>query len=346
MLTVVNFAATQFIAAKFQYQPALGEPLIRTKNGGGIYQPFAWIIWGWHNSTSPRCKSPEAVVSRRNDGVRRQRRVRGYFLRCGESEVPQAHGECRRSSRFGTLGNGERYSWHWSDGRATRRVRRSLVRWEIAAAALSRHNGPEHILHLPQRGLARALASSFPRCWPGPNRRSSTTSKVRTGPRLRVSVRNRDTSVLNSLRSNRRAVQGSILFRGPLFTPRDVSDAQNIANMIVRTGEDSLQERYWQDAAASITTGMILHVCYAAARERRVASLADLAHVFTTPGSNFRDTLAELLYAEHDPNGGRGWRLPTGERTITHPVVKRRSRKCSTRKTAISEECSVPRKRH
>src|SRR5437016_10300256 len=92
--------------------------------------------------------------------------------------------------------------------------------------------------------------------------------------------------------------------------------------MIVRTGEDSPQERYWQDAAASITTGMILHVCYAAARERRVASLADLAHVFTTPGSNFRDTLAELLNAEHDPNGGRGWRLPTGERTITHPVVK------------------------
>ena len=33
-----------------------------------------------------------------------------------------------------------------------------------------------------------------------------------------------------------------------LFTPRDVSDAQNIANMIVRTGEDSPQERYWQDA--------------------------------------------------------------------------------------------------
>src|SRR6202034_3372937 len=47
-----------------------------------------------------------------------------------------------------------------------------------------------------------------------------------------------------------------------LFTPRDVSDAQNIANMIVRTGEDSPQERYWQDAAASITNAMILHVSY------------------------------------------------------------------------------------
>src|SRR6202034_2733126 len=76
-----------------------------------------------------------------------------------------------------------------------------------------------------------------------------------------------------------------------LFTARDVSDAQNIADMIVRTGEDSPQERYWLDAATSITTGMILHVCYAASLEGRTATLADLAHVFTRPGSDYRDRL-------------------------------------------------------
>ena len=107
-----------------------------------------------------------------------------------------------------------------------------------------------------------------------------------------------------------------------LFTPRDVSDAQNIANMIVRTGEDSPQERYWQDAAASITTGMILHVCYEAALEGRVACLADLSHVFTRPGSGFRETLEELLNFEHDPGHAHDWRMPTGDRTLTHPVVR------------------------
>ncbi len=76
-----------------------------------------------------------------------------------------------------------------------------------------------------------------------------------------------------------------------LFTPRDVSDAQNIANMIVRTGEDSPQERYWQDAAASITTGMILHVCYEAALEGRVACLADpFARIHTARFRLSRDT--------------------------------------------------------
>ena len=131
-----------------------------------------------------------------------------------------------------------------------------------------------------------------------------------------------------------------------LFTPRDVSDAQNIANMIVRTGEDSPQERYWQDAAASITTGMILHVCYEAALEGRVACLADLSHVFTRPGSTFRETLDELLNFEHDP--GHDARLADAHRrtdTSRIPSCERKCRRCSTRRTATSAASSPRRKR-
>ena len=59
MLVVVNFVATQYVASRFQYQPALGRPLLRSQSGG-IYEPFAWIVWGWHNSTSqdPRVRKP------------------------------------------------------------------------------------------------------------------------------------------------------------------------------------------------------------------------------------------------------------------------------------------------
>ena len=90
----------------------------------------------------------------------------------------------------------------------------------------------------------------------------------------------------------------------------------------MRTGEDSPQERYWQDAATSITTGMVLHACYAAALERRQASLADLAHLFTRPGLSFHDTLEELLNFEHDPGFQHHWHMPDGSRTVTHPVVR------------------------
>src|SRR6185369_2444760 len=109
-------------------------------------------------------------------------------------------------------------------------------------------------------------------------------------------------------------------------TPRDVSDAQNVADMIVRTGEDSPQERYWQDAAASITAGMILHVCYASAASGRVACLADLSAVFTRPGQTFRETLAELESFPHDPEREHRWHTADGDQTVTHPVVREKVR--------------------
>src|ERR1700730_12806018 len=51
LLVVVNFTATQYIAAKFQYQPALGPPLLPAKSGGS-YHPFSWIVWGCRYCTS------------------------------------------------------------------------------------------------------------------------------------------------------------------------------------------------------------------------------------------------------------------------------------------------------
>ena len=47
----MNFVATQYIAARFHYQAALGAPILRSKSVG-IYQPFSWIAWGWRYCTS------------------------------------------------------------------------------------------------------------------------------------------------------------------------------------------------------------------------------------------------------------------------------------------------------
>jgi type IV secretion system protein VirD4 len=110
-----------------------------------------------------------------------------------------------------------------------------------------------------------------------------------------------------------------------LFTPRDVSDAQNVADMIIRSGEDSPMERHWEDTAASLTTGMILHVCYMAASEGRLACRADLGAQFTRPGIDFRETLNEMLSYPHDPHMKYGWRTPAGSKTATHPVVSEKA---------------------
>ena len=44
LLAAVNVAATQFIAYRFAYQPALGTPIIKFDKGS-VYQPFSWASW-------------------------------------------------------------------------------------------------------------------------------------------------------------------------------------------------------------------------------------------------------------------------------------------------------------
>ena len=122
-------------------------------------------------------------------------------------------------------------------------------------------------------------------------------------------------------------------------TPRDVSDAQNVADMIVRTGEDSPQERYWQDAAASITTGMVLHVCYAAAASGRIASLADLSTVFTRPARRFAKPLPNWRASHTIRNrstSGRRRMAKEPRRTLS---CGKKCGRCLIRKIRIFREC-------
>ncbi len=70
-------------------------------------------------------------------------------------------------------------------------------------------------------------------------------------------------------------------------------------------------------------TGTILHVLYAG----RNKSLRGCLDVLNDPHRSIEDVLNEMLDAEHDPSGDRGWQNPqTGEPTKTHPAVARAAR--------------------
>jgi type IV secretion system protein VirD4 len=323
MLVIVNFAATEYIAARFQYQAALGHPVVRTSNGMGVYEPFAWMVWGFHNSTSqdPRVRKPlfegEMLV------------FAGSILCVGLFYTAAG----RRSRRLMQNTDDLHGSARWStedDVKATGLMDAKqgvyVGAWRQEGSHrlhYLRHHGPEHVLAFAPTRSGKGVGLVIPTllAWSesaviydikGENWAKTAGFRAQQGHLcFKFSpVEENASSRFNPLSEVR------------LYTARDVSDAQNIANMIARTGEDSPQERYWQDAAASITTGMILHVCYEKALEGRVASLADLAHVFTTPGSSFRDTLSELLNFSHDPGYAHDWRMPAGDRTATHPVVR------------------------
>lgn len=322
LLVLVNFIATQYIAARFSYQPALGAPLFRGR-AISIYEPFSWISWGWHYCTSQDERIRRSLFEGEMIVFTGSFLCVGvFFVLAGRrtrkltENAEDLHGSARWANNDDVRDTGllaTRNGVYVGGWRAERGHRLNYLR----------HDGPEHVLAFAPTRSGKGVGLVIPSllAWDesaviydikGENWAKTAGFRSSLGHLcFKFSpVEQEASSRFNPLSEVR------------LFTPRDVSDAQNIANMIVRTGEDSPQERYWQDAAASITTGMILHVCYEAEVEGRVACLADLSHVFTRPGAGFRDTLKELINFEHDPGHKYDWSMPTGEKTATHPVVR------------------------
>lgn len=325
-LLCVNIGATQFTAARFRYQPALGRPLFKYGEVS-VYQPFAWVPWvlryGGH--PDPRVRLPiltgalivvlgstvtVGVVYALN--LRRARRL--------TEDTEDLHGSARWAdandiNETGLLAAKQGvYVGGWRDPNTSH-------------LHYLRHNGPEHVLAFAPTRSGKGVGLVIPTllAWSesaviydikGENWARTAGFRSQHG---HLCFKFSPVEIGNGSRFNP-------LAEVRICTPRDVSDAQNVADMIVRSGEDSPQERYWQDAASSITAGMILHVSYAAAARGQVACLTDLAAIFTTPGQSFRDTLAELENFPHDPAHERQWRTPDGERTATHPVVREKVR--------------------
>jgi type IV secretion system protein VirD4 len=324
LMLATNVAATESVASCFHYQRALGVPILRAA-GCAVYQPFAWAVWVWRCGSSP------------DPAVRKTLLLGPLVIVVGAAATVLIvlAGNLRRTKELSQNAEDLHGSARWA------------TREEIASAGLFdarqgvyvggwydperkrlqylRHNGPEHVLAFAPTRSGKGVALVIPTllAWnesaviydiKGENWAKTAGFRHSQGHLcFKFSPVEEHSSRFNPLAEVR------------IHTLRDVADAQNIANILVRSGEDRPEEVYWEEAAASITTGLILHVCYAAACENRVACLSDLAQVFTRPGVTFRQTLAELLHYPHDPEGRQGWRMPTGEGTTTHPVVKEKA---------------------
>jgi type IV secretion system protein VirD4 len=321
-LLTVNWAATQYIAWRFAFQAGLGQPLFRGA-AWSLYQPFSWSIWvlRYAGSNDRLIRWPVQVGELILVGGCAVTLVLFFLLnsarlRALSRNSEDLHGSARWASEedvraTGLLDAGSGvYVGGWHDRRAGK------LRY-------LRHDGPEHVLAFAPTRSGKGVGLVIP------------TLLAWSESAVVYDIKGENWAKTAGFRASQRhicfkfspAEDGTSSRFNPLaeirlYTTRDVSDAQNIADMIVRTGEDSPQERYWQDAAASITTGMVLHVCYKAAAAGRVACLADLAKSFTKPGTNFRETLNEIMCYPHDPDREHGWRTADGEATVTHPVVR------------------------
>src|SRR5579883_2637378 len=325
LLLLSNIVATQWVARRLSYEPALGDPLFRVI-GVRLYSPFHWILWLWRYGSASEMALRSPVIS----GAAIV--VCGSILTIAVFAIVNA----RRTKSLTDNAEDLHGSARWANAEDVRATGLLSARHGVYVGGWHdrqkkrihylRHDGPEHVLAFAPTRTGKGVGLVIPTllAWEesaviydikGENWAKTAGFRASSGHLcFKFSpVEDGTSSRFNPLAEVR------------LFTPRDVSDAQNIADMIIRSGEDSPMERHWEDSAASLTTGMILHACYTAAAEDRVACLADLSGLFTRPGVEFRETLNEMISYQHDADYRHGWRTPTGLKTSTHPVVSEKA---------------------
>jgi type IV secretion system protein VirD4 len=324
-LLLTNVAATQYIAHHFEYQPALGEPLFRSR-WAALYEPFAWASWVWHygQSSEHAIRAPLlfgtfliVIGAFASGGVFFVLNLR--HTKALSRNTEDLHGSARWATeedirKAGLLDAKQGvYIGGWYDEK-----NRHLH--------YLRHNGGEHVLAFAPTRQGKGVALVIPTllAWSesaiiydikGENWSKTAGFRSQTGHTcLRFSpAEEKEWSHFNPLAEVR------------VHTGFEVSDAQNVAEMIVNSEGEEPLDPHWQKSGASLMTGMILHVCYAAASKERTATLPELSAIYTRPGADFQETLRELLFYPHDPHREYKWQMPTGEATETHPVVREKA---------------------
>ena len=329
---VVNIAVTQRLAAYFRYQPVLGEPVtILTRLP--IYEPFHWAFWAIRFSTSPYPQVQSAlrlavvaVFAGLLFSVLLSVALIALRTRLQSKGSEDLHGSARFANSqevrdSGTLDN--------RDGPY-------IGAWEDTPGHITylRDDSAEHILAFAPTGSGKTAGLCVP-----------TLLSESDSSMVIYDIKGE----LHRLTSGYRAQAGNVVLRfapvdenGTKFnlfgelrlgTLRDVSDAQNLADMHCHVPGENSNEPHWDDIAASLVTGIILHESYKARQQDRQATGRDISLALSPLEMPFTDYLNEMLSYPHDKDNRYQWTLPDGRITQTHPVVREKAREMLNRVT-------------
>jgi type IV secretion system protein VirD4 len=307
VLLFANIVATQYVAHTLGYQPALGKPILKLPKMA-VYAPWSWATWTLGTVFKPNADQAVRMILLKSNAIVfggifaafiafllvQHAKIRGMA-----GQAKDLHGSAewarRRDIRASGLLDAKHgvYVGAWRDGRHTRYLR---------------HNGQDHVLAFAPTRSGKGVGLVIPTLlgsWfesaviydiKGENWERTAGFRASLGPVFRFAPADpASSSRFNPLAEIR------------LHTERDVADAQNIAKMIIHDGVNA-HEPYWHETGESLLTGAILHACYAADREGRIACLADVHWLMTEPGKDFRTSLRAWLTFQHTDSG-------------THPIV-------------------------
>ncbi|MGA2351470.1 MAG: type IV secretory system conjugative DNA transfer family protein [Terracidiphilus sp.] len=336
LILTTNIITTQHIAAHFDYQPALGEPLFQVSSIR-IYAPYKWFVWILHfgSSPNPLIRQPLLystlitaigfaaalfVVALLN--IHQNRKL--------TENTEDLHGSARWANEEDIRQSGLTDQKHgvyigaWHDEKADR-------------LEYLKHAGPEHILAFAPTRSGKGVGLVIP----------TLLGWEESAVIFDIKGENWDRT------AGYRVAAGHVCFRfapveehsarfNPLAevrigTLREVSDAQNIAEMLCRSGKESSHDEHWIKSATSLITGLILHLCYVAKRTNSFATLAELSNALTPLMSDLtmpldlegmdeqqvnvaREYFSQIMRTPHVESTSY-WHLRDGQKTLVHPVV-------------------------
>lgn len=305
---IANIAATQMVAAKFNYHPSLSYEIYPH-----IYLPYAFIIWAikYQASYQQIIYFGYLVIVLVSGVLLLLLLFFTNIISKSASSIANLHGSAHWASfediKQADLLKGKGvYVGAWAD--------------EKGKTHYLRHDGPEHIIAFAPTRSGKGVGLVLPTLL------SWTESAVvydikgenwalTAGWRQKYA----DNLVLNFDPANPcQSCSYNPLSAVRIDCERAVGDAQNIATIIVDPNGKGL-ESHWDKTAFALLTGAILHTLYKVKQEeKRVANLADVAKLLSNPEKPINEVLEEMLVYGHltDKNGN----------PIPHPTIAQEAR--------------------
>lgn len=281
--TALCSVATQYVAYRLDYHPALGTPFV-----DHAYMPWSWVQWAqqpWAADCQPLFAQVYAGI-----GFAAVGSFVLALLKSGGNRAPRRYDTLHGTARFATPNDIRKsgfkdqaqgvYIGGWTDPKG-------ILRY-------LRHNGAEHVAAIAPTRSGKGVGLVLPTLlswhastvvYDEKGELYQLTSGWRTKEAGNIVFRWQPGSQTDSCRFN-------FLDAVRIGTPHEVADAQSISIMLCDPDGTGLKT-HWDKTSYALITGVILHECYKARTEHRVASLPDVAAHFSDP-----DHPADYLYEE------------------------------------------------
>ena len=278
LIVVINSLCTQFVAARFLYDPALGAPLFAR-----VYNPFAW--WEWFRSFYNHAPSTYGYAFLIFFGGGLLSLV-GCRLYVGiKTRSSRKHDGSHGTARFATLKDVQKTGLiHKKNGAGV--YCGGFHDKDSGQTYYLRHNGPEHVAVFAPTRSGKGVGLIIPTLlsWPG----SVFVLDIK-GENYAMTAGWRKKEINNIVLRFDPANEFESCAWNPLGeirlgTRSQIRDAQNIALMVIDDDGKGVQGNHWRSAAFELLTGIILHALYKANSVGREPCLHDCANMLTGVG--------------------------------------------------------------